>query len=73
VREQFGAMASFKKAVAVERLRKTRLGRILRSTMRRIADGEGYRVPSTIDDPAILGEIEDAVEVIGYGSKQHTP
>ncbi len=67
VREQMGAIASFKQAVVVDRLPKTRSGKILRRTMRRIADGEPYPIPSTIDDPAILGEIEDAVQTIGYG------
>jgi propionyl-CoA synthetase len=69
VREQMGAIACFKKAVVVERLPKTRSGKILRGTMRHIADGEEYRVPSTIDDADILGEIEDAVQDIGYGKK----
>jgi propionyl-CoA synthetase len=55
--------------VVVERLPKTRSGKILRGTIRHIADGEEYRIPSTIDDPEILGEIEDAVETIGYGKK----
>jgi propionyl-CoA synthetase len=72
VREQLGAIASFKKDVVVERLPKTRSGKILRGTMRKIADGETYKVPSTIDDPAILGEIEEAVGSIGYGSRQDT-
>ena len=53
----------------VDRLPKTRSGKTLRGTMRRIADGEEYTVPSTVDDPAILPEIEDAVETIGYGKK----
>ena len=44
-----------------------------RGTIRSIADGEAYKVPSTIDDPAILGEIEEAVQDIGYGRKQDTP
>ena len=57
----------------VDRLPKTRSGKILRGTLRRIAVGESYKVPSTIDDPAILPEIEDAVASIGYGSKPHTP
>jgi propionyl-CoA synthetase len=48
--------------VVVERLPKTRSGKILRGTMRRIADGEEYTVPATIDDPAILDEIADAME-----------
>ncbi len=67
VREQVGPIASLKQAVVVDRLPKTRSGKILRGTMRSIADGEEYHVPSTIDDPAILGEIEEAVETIGYG------
>jgi propionyl-CoA synthetase len=69
VREQMGAIACFKQAVVVERLPKTRSGKILRGTMRRIADGQEYRVPSTIDDADILGEIEEAVGTIGYGRK----
>ncbi|HUW94389.1 MAG TPA: propionyl-CoA synthetase [Anaerolineae bacterium] len=70
VRDQLGAIASFKKAVVVDRLPKTRSGKTLRSTMRKIADGESYKVPSTIDDPAILPEIEAAVGSIGYGGRQ---
>ena len=57
----------------VDRLPKTRSGKILRGTMREIADGETYKVPSTIDDPAILPESEAAVGSMGYGRKQHTP
>ena len=52
VRERIGPVASFKTAVVVERLPKTRSGKILRGTMRRIADGEPYTIPATIDDPA---------------------
>ena len=61
VRERIGPVASFKTALVVDRLPKTRSGKILRGTMRRIADGEDYRMPATIDDPAILGEIEEAL------------
>lgn len=61
VREQVGAVAAFKRAVVVQRLPKTRSGKILRGTIRRIADGEPYSVPSTIDDPSILKEIEQAL------------
>jgi propionyl-CoA synthetase len=57
IREQIGAVASFKRAYVVARLPKTRSGKILRGTMRSIADGEHVQVPSTIDDPAILDEI----------------
>ncbi len=66
VRNEIGAVASFKKAVIVDRLPKTRSGKVLRGTMRKIADGEEYSVPSTIDDPAILNEIGDALKTIGY-------
>jgi propionyl-CoA synthetase len=66
VRERIGPVAAFKTAVVVERLPKTRSGKILRGTMRRIADREEYAVPATIDDPAILGEIETALEQVGY-------
>ncbi len=66
VRERIGPVAAFKNAVVVQRLPKTRSGKILRGTMRKIADGEDYRVPATIDDPAILGEIEEALKSIGY-------
>jgi propionyl-CoA synthetase len=72
VREWIGPVAAFKTAVVVERLPKTRSGKILRGTMRRIADGEEYAVPATIDDPAILGEIEAALEQVGYAGG-HAP
>ncbi len=67
VRDQIGAVACFRQAIAVKRLPKTRSGKILRGTMRKIADNEEYRIPSTIDDPAILDEITEAVEKLGYG------
>ena len=66
VRERIGPVASFKTALVVDRLPKTRSGKILRGTMRRIADGEDYRMPATIDEPAILGEIEAALARAGY-------
>ncbi len=66
VRDKIGAVASFKKAVVVGRLPKTRSGKILRGTMKRIADGAEYKVPATIDDPAILGEIRESLGRIGY-------
>jgi propionyl-CoA synthetase len=62
VREKIGAVAVFKRAMVVERLPKTRSGKILRGTMRAIADGREYRVPSTIDDPVILDEIAAALK-----------
>jgi propionyl-CoA synthetase len=67
VRERIGPVASFKAALVVERLPKTRSGKILRGTMRAIADGEDYRMPATIDDPAILGEIAESLRRAGYG------
>jgi propionyl-CoA synthetase len=66
VRERIGPVASFKTAVVVERVPKTRSGKILRGTMRRIANGEEYTTPPTIDDPATLDEIGDALHAIGY-------
>jgi len=66
IRDKIGPIASFKAALVVERLPKTRSGKILRGTMRAIADGEDYRMPATIDDPAILGEITDSLERAGY-------
>jgi propionyl-CoA synthetase len=70
VREQIGPVASFKTAVVVDRLPKTRSGKILRGTMRRIADGEEYTTPATIDDPAILDEVHDALRGIGYARRE---
>jgi len=64
VREHVGAVASFRKAVVVKRLPKTRSGKILRRSIGKIADGEAFAVPSTIDDPAVLDELK---EVIGPG------
>ncbi len=66
VRERIGPVASFKTATVVQRLPKTRSGKILRGTMRRIADGEAYKMPATIDDPAILGEIAETLKGAGY-------
>ena len=66
VRDHIGPVAAFKSAVVVDRLPKTRSGKILRGTMRRIADGEPYSAPATIDDPAILNEITDGLRTIGY-------
>jgi propionyl-CoA synthetase len=67
VRDEIGPVAAFKTAAVVERLPKTRSGKILRGTMRRIADGEEYAAPATIDDPAILDEISGTLQVLGYG------
>ena len=57
MREEIGPVAAFKTVMTVKRLPKTRSGKILRGTMRQIADGETWKMPATIDDPAILDEI----------------
>jgi len=62
IRKEIGAIASVKHIVPVQRLPKTRSGKILRKTLRSIADGTTYSVPSTVDDPSILQEIEQTLE-----------
>jgi propionyl-CoA synthetase len=62
VRDQIGTFASLKQVVIVKRLPKTKSGKILRGTLRRIVDGKKYTIPSTIDDPTILKEIEKAIK-----------
>ncbi|MEE9429391.1 MAG: propionyl-CoA synthetase [Paracoccaceae bacterium] len=66
VRSNIGPVAAFKLAVVVDRLPKTRSGKILRGTMASIADGKDYKMPATIDDPVILGEIGVALQGVGY-------
>lgn len=66
VREKIGPVAAFKLACVVDRLPKTRSGKILRGTMVKIADGESYKMPATIDDPAILDEIAVALRGLGF-------
>jgi propionyl-CoA synthetase len=66
VRERIGPVAVFKLCVGVQRLPKTRSGKVLRGTMRNIADGEPWKVPATIDDPAVLDEIGAAFSTLGY-------
>ena len=66
VREKIGPVAAFKLALVVDRLPKTRSGKILRATMVKIADSEDFKLPATIDDPAILDEIKEALQTIGY-------
>jgi propionyl-CoA synthetase len=68
VRDQIGAVAAFKTATVVDRLPKTRSGKILRGTIQKIADNEPWKMPATIDDPSILDEITSALEGIGYAS-----
>jgi propionyl-CoA synthetase len=62
VRERIGAVAAFKLAITVSRLPKTRSGKVLRGTMKKIADGQSWTIPATIDDPLILNEIESALK-----------
>ena len=66
MRDQIGPVAAFKLAVVVNRLPKTRSGKILRAIMVKIADGKDFKMPATIDDPAILDEIREALQTIGY-------
>jgi propionyl-CoA synthetase len=70
IRQQIGPVAAFKTALVVKRLPKTRSGKILRGTMKRIADDQEYTLPATIDDPAILGEITEALRGAGYAKRQ---
>ena len=69
VRDQIGPVAAFKQAVVVDRLPKTRSGKILRGIMVKIADNQDYKMPATIDDPAILDEIKQAFRSIGYAKE----
>src|ERR1700754_3579724 len=62
VREKIGPVAAFKLAITVGRLPKTRSGKILRGTMKKIADGEQWSMPATIEDPKVLGEIQSALQ-----------
>jgi propionyl-CoA synthetase len=68
VRDKIGPVAAFKIAITVDRLPKTRSGKILRGTMQKIADNEAWTMPATIDDPAILDEIEKAIRSKGIGA-----
>ena len=68
VRDVIGPVAAFKNVMVVKRLPKTRSGKILRGIMRQIANGEAYRTPATIDDPAILSEITDVLKGRGMMS-----
>jgi propionyl-CoA synthetase len=70
VREKIGPVAAFKRAVIVKRLPKTRSGKILRGTLRKIADGDEYKIPATIDDPEILTEITARLGEIGFPAGQ---
>src|SRR4029450_4246748 len=65
VREKIGPVAAFKLAITVPRLPKTRSGKILRGTMKKIADKEQWTMPATIEDPKVLDEIKDAMKARG--------
>ena len=67
MREKIGPVAAFKLAITVKRLPKTRSGKILRGTMKKIADGDEWKMPATIDDPAVLDEIGAALKEKGVG------
>ena len=62
VRDKIGPVAAFKVAIVVKRLPKTRSGKILRGTIRKIADNVDYKMPATIDDPKILDEIKQSLK-----------
>ncbi|BAE51108.1 propionyl-CoA synthetase [Paramagnetospirillum magneticum] len=66
VREKIGPVAAFKTCTVVNRLPKTRSGKILRGTMQKIADNQDFKMPATIDDPSILDEIGESLESVGY-------
>jgi propionyl-CoA synthetase len=70
VRDEIGPVAAFKLALTLQRLPKTRSGKILRGTMRHIVDGEPYKMPATIDDPAILDEIGEALKARGLTASE---
>ncbi|MEO8624649.1 MAG: AMP-binding protein, partial [bacterium] len=72
VREDVGPVANFKLVAVVARLPKTRSGKVLRRTMRMIADGDAYQTPATIDDPAVLDEIRVALVGLGYARESGT-
>jgi propionyl-CoA synthetase len=69
VRDRIGPVAAFKAATVIQRLPKTRSGKVLRSTMRKIADCKPYKIPPTIDDPLILDEIKVALQKIGLAKR----
>ena len=71
IRQQIGPVASFWTALVVKRLPKTRSGKILRGTMKRIAESQAYTAPATIDDPAVLDEITASLKDAGYAKEKH--
>ncbi len=69
VRDRIGPVAAFKTATVVSQLPKTRSGKVLRGTMKKIADGSEYKMPATIDDPAVLDSIGESLQELGYAKK----
>jgi propionyl-CoA synthetase len=67
IRDKIGPVAAFKLAITVARLPKTRSGKILRGTIKKIADGDAWQMPATIDDPGVLEEIGTALKGKGLG------
>jgi propionyl-CoA synthetase len=72
VRQKIGPVAAFRTAVVVPALPKTRSGKILRGTMQKIADGDDYKIPATIDDPSALSEVTKALSQVGYARKHQS-
>jgi propionyl-CoA synthetase len=70
VRDRIGPVAAFKTATVVKRLPKTRSGKILRGTIQKIADNKEFKTPATIDDPATLSEMEEALNRIGFAKSR---
>jgi propionyl-CoA synthetase len=70
VRDRIGPVAAFKTATVVKRLPKTRSGKILRGTIQKIADNKEFKTPATIDDPATLTEMEEALNRIGFAKSR---
>ena len=69
VRQKIGPVAAFRTAVVVPDLPKTRSGKILRGTMQKIADGDYYKTPATIEDPSALTQVSEALSQVGYAKK----
>ena len=68
IRDKIGPVASFRLAIVVQRLPKTRSGKILRGTIKKIADGDAWTMPATIEDPKVLDEIGGALKGRGVGA-----
>lgn len=67
VRQRVGAVAALRKATVVPALPKTRSGKILRNVLRALADAEPYKLPGTIEDASVVGQVADAIDALGYG------